>query len=237
MEVNVNGNTKRTAINKGYGDCAMSYELIIFDLDGTLTDPKIGITASHQYALAAFGINEELENLQKFIGSPIRDVYRNHYDLSESDTERAAAMFNEYFAQTGIFENEIYPGIPALLQKLKEEGRTLAVATNKAKFYAVKIIEYFYLDSYFDFVSGDELDGSLTKNGKGNVIHIAIDSLDPQHKMSAAMIGDRQHDMKGANDNGIVGIGALWGFGSRAELESSGAAALVQSPDELIPLL
>ena len=215
----------------------MPYDLIIFDLDGTLTDPRLGITRSHQYALAAFGFNEELENLEKFIGPPLRDVYRDYYGMSEADIEKAVIVFREYFAQTGIFENEVYPGISELLQRLKAHGKTLAVATGKAKLYAEKILEYFYLDRYFDYVSGDEMDGSLTKHGKRDIVRMVMEKLDPQRKMKAVMIGDRYHDIEGAHDNEIDGIGVLWGFGSVAELEDADADIIVQSTDELLTVL
>ena len=215
----------------------MSYDLIIFDLDGTLTDPRIGITRSHQYALAAFGINEELENLEKFIGPPLRDVYRDYYDMSASDIEKAVVVFREYFAQTGIFENEVYPNITKLLKELKRKGKTLAVATGKARLYAERILEYFYLDGYFDYVSGDEMDGSLSKHGKRDIVRVAMDNIDPNHQMNTVMIGDRFHDIEGARDNGIAGIGVLWGFGSRTELEDAGADIIVLTPDELLTVL
>ena len=215
----------------------MPYDLIIFDLDGTLTDPRLGITRSHQYALAAFGFNEELKDLEKFIGPPLRDVYRDYYSMSAADIEKAVVVFREYFAQTGIFENEVYPNIPELLQKLKAQGKTLAVATGKARLYAEKILEYFYLDRYFDYVSGDEMDGSLTRHGKRDIIRMVMEKLDPQSKMKAVMIGDRYHDIEGAHDNEIAGIGVLWGFGSAAELEDAGADIIVKSTDELLNVL
>ena len=215
----------------------MSYNLCIFDLDGTLTDPKIGITKSFQYALASFGIPEELDNLVRFIGPPLRDSFRISYGFSDDDTVQAVVKFREYYAETGVFENFVYPDIPDLLQKLKDSGKKLAVATSKATVYARLILEYFYLDGYFEFVSGDEMDGSLTKRGKHDIIRIALDALDPKRKMPAVMIGDRELDIFGARDVGIDSIGNTWGYGSRSELEAAGATWIVDNADEVYNLI
>ena len=215
----------------------MRYDLCLFDLDGTLTDPKIGITKSFQYALAAFGINEGLDNLTKFIGPPLRESFRNYYGFSDSDTEKAVARYREYFAETGLFENTVYPSIPETLQMLKNSDIMLAIVTSKVTGYANKILKHFDLDEFFVMVSGDEMDGSLTKNGKRELINIALDVLDPEHKMSVVMIGDRKHDIIGARDTGIDSIGVTWGYGSRNELETAGATWIVDSTNDLYRLI
>jgi phosphoglycolate phosphatase len=213
------------------------YNLCLFDLDGTLTDPKLGITKSFRYALSAFGIQEELADLTKLIGPPLRETFRMTYGFSESDTEKAVAEYREYFAETGLFENALYPQIPKILQKLKDSEVTLAVATSKAAFYANKILKHFNINDYFAFVSGDAMDGSLTKNGKGDIIRVVLDALDPGRKMSPVMIGDRKHDITGAREVGIDSIGITWGYGSRDELESAGAAWIADSASELYCLI
>ena len=215
----------------------MSYELCIFDLDGTLTDPKIGITKAYQYALAEFGLHEEPDNLIKFIGPPLRENFKDSYGFSDSDTERAVKKFREYFSQTGLYENTIYPEIPEVLQKLKANEKILAVATNKNAFYSKKILEHFNIDGYFATVSGDDADGNLTINGKRDIIRIVLDTLDPDRKKSAIMIGDREHDIIGAFENGIDSIGIMWGYGSRAELEEAGATMLAETTDDLCRLV
>jgi len=215
----------------------MSYDLCIFDLDGTLTDPKLGITRSFQYALASFGIHAELDSLIKFIGPPLRDSFRISYGFSDDDTEQAVVKFREYYAETGVFENFVYPDIPDLLQKLKDSGKTLAVATNKVYLYTDKILGHFDLNRYFSFVSGDDMDGSLTKNGKRDIINIALDALDPERKMPAVMISDRELDIFGARDVGIDSIGNTWGYGSRSELEAAGATWIVDNADEVYNLI
>lgn len=215
----------------------MPYSLCLFDLDGTLTDPGIGITKSFQYALASFGIHKELEDLTRFIGPPLRESFRDTYGFSDSDTEKAVVKFREYFADTGIFENSVYPDIPELLQMLKDSGRILAVVTSKAAIYAKRILEYFDLDKYFSYISGDEMDGSLTKNGKQDLIRIAINVLDQEREMSAVMIGDREHDIFGACGVGIDSIGNTWGYGPSDELKLAGATHIVNSTEELFRLI
>ena len=215
----------------------MLYDFCLFDLDGTLTDPKVGITKSYQHALSAFGIHEELENLLQFIGPPLRSNFRDYYGLSEADTEKAVAKFREYFIEKGLLENMVYPGIPEILQELKGKGVTLAVATSKVTAFANKVLNHFSLDGYFGFVSGDDMDGSLTINGKGDIIRTALDALDPGRSNKPVMIGDRHHDITGANDVGIDSIGITWGYGSRGELEDAGATWIVESLDELCKLI
>ena len=215
----------------------MGYNICLFDLDGTLTDHKLGITKSFQYALSAFGIREELDNLIKLIGPPLRESFRDFYGFSDIETEKAVAKYREYFTETGLYENTVYPDIPEALRKLKAKGKTLAVATSKVTAYANRILEHFNLDEYFSFVSGDEMDGSLTKDGKRDVISIALDVLYPERKAPAVMIGDRMHDIIGARGAGIDSIGNTWGYGSRDELDSAGATWIVDSVDELSRLL
>lgn len=210
----------------------MPYDLCLFDLDGTLVDPKAGITKSFQYALSAFEIKEELDGLKKFIGPPLRESFKT-YGFSDADTEKAVDKFREYFEETGWFENTVYPEIPQTLQRLKGSGKTLAVATSKVKKYAEKILEHFDLGGYFTFVSGDEMDGSLTKNGKREIIRVALKAVDPWRKMPVVMIGDRKHDIIGANETGIDSIGVLWGYGSKDELEAAGASLIAQTTDSL----
>jgi phosphoglycolate phosphatase len=213
------------------------YNLCLFDLDGTLTDPQVGITKSYQFALSAFGIHEELNNLTKFIGPPLRDVFKDYYGFSATDTEKLVAKFREYFSETGLLENEVYPEIREMLARLKNSGIVMAVATSKVAVYARRIIKHFQLDSYFSFVSGDDMDGSQTKEGKRQIIQIALDTLDPEHEMTPVIIGDRQHDIIGGSSTGIESIGVTWGYGSRTELEEAGATWIVDSPNDLCGLV
>ncbi|MCL2004519.1 MAG: HAD hydrolase-like protein [Oscillospiraceae bacterium] len=211
----------------------MPYDLCLFDLDGTLTDPAAGIVNSYRHALSAFGIPAEAEQLVKFIGPPLREVFGQVYGFSETDTERVVAKYREYFAVTGLFENTVYPGVPELLQALRDNGKTLAVATSKAGAYACRVLEHFGLDGFFAFVSGDAMDGSLSRGGKREIIRLALEALDPGREKTAVMIGDRKHDIHGARDAGIDSIGVAWGYGARGELEEAGAARIAETPEEL----
>ena len=215
----------------------MSYGICLFDLDGTLTDPGLGITKAFQYALARFGIEVKPDDLVRFIGPPIRESLRSIYGFSDADVEKAVAVYREYYGETGLYENTIYPDIIKILEKLRAEGKSLAVATSKATLYACKVLEHFGIDGYFSFVSGDNMDGSLTVGGKGGVIRAALDALDEARAGRPVMIGDRMYDIAGARKAGIDSIGVTWGYGSRDELIAEGATWIADSADELLRLV
>jgi len=219
------------------GFIEMRYNLCLFDLDGTLTDSKLGIIKSFQYALSSFGIYEEFDNLTKYLGPPIRDSFRDFFGSSDDDVEKAVAKYREYFAETGLFENTVYPGTIEMLQELKSAGLLLSVATSKVTAYAGRILSHFNLDKYFSFISGDKMDGSLSKDGKREILRIALNALDPERKMNAGIIGDRKHDIHGGRKVGIDSIGITWGYGSRAELEEAGATWITESTDDLCRLI
>jgi len=212
------------------------YTNILFDLDGTLTDPKVGITKSVAYALQSFGIEvEDLDSLVKFIGPPLRVSFKEYYGFSENDCIKAVEKYREYFREKGLFENNVYPGIEDLLRNLKQSGRRLFVATSKPTVFAVKILEHFNLIQYFDYVSGSELDGS--RDSKGEVIEFALQKNDLTNQINVVMVGDREHDVIGAKENNIDVIGVLYGYGNRTELEKAGATYIVESIEELSKLL
>ena len=212
-------------------------EIILFDLDGTLTDPKEGITKSYQYALSAFGIQESLDNMTTYIGPPLRETFAERYGFSPSDVEKAVAKFREYFAETGLLQNAVYPGVPELLQTLHGAGKTLVVATNKVADYARRILEHFGLAGYIAFVSGDDMAGSLTKAGKREIIRIALETIGVADKSKAVMVGDRKHDIIGAKETGIDSIGILYGYGSAEELAEAGATYIAKDIAALTKLL
>jgi len=213
-----------------------SYKYILFDLDGTLTDPKEGITRSVAYALESLGINvSDLDELCKFIGPPLRESFEQYYGLSQSDSALAVRKYRERFADRGLYENAPYSGMKELLERLKSLGKTLIVATSKPRPFAVQILEHFGLDSYFDFVSGSEFDG--TRGNKAEVIAHALESCGISDRSSVIMVGDRSFDVIGAKENGLACIGVLYGYGGRAELESAGADYIVETVSELQNLL
>ncbi len=154
----------------------MQYKYILFDLDGTLTDPKEGITTSVQYALRALGIEEpDRDKLTPFIGPPLKDSFMKFYGLNEAQTEEAVAKYREWFAPKGIFQNEIYTGVPEMLKALKENGMVLAVASSKPQVFVEKILKHFAIEEYFTVVVGSELDG--TRGRKEEVVEEALRQL------------------------------------------------------------
>lgn len=214
----------------------MDKKYYLFDLDGTLTDPKEGITKSVQYALEYYGVDVyDLDSLEKFIGPPLFEAFIEYYGFSEAASRGAIEKYRERYSKAGIFENALYPGIEDVLKKLLDTGKTLAVATSKPTFFADKILDYFGIAKYFAFVAGSELDGTRTK--KFEVIKYALESLDVKNLDECVMIGDRMHDVLGAKEAGIESVGILYGYGSREELENAGAAYIVENIGELKRLL
>lgn len=210
----------------------MKNQYILFDLDGTLTDPKEGITKSVQYALNKMGIREDdLDALCPFIGPPLAESFQKYYHMTEEESLKAVEYYREYFAAKGIFENEVYEDVPEMLEELQEAGRTLIVATSKPTDYAEKILEHFQLDDYFDFVAGATMDSSRVR--KQDVIGYALEELELVDYSELVMVGDRRHDIEGAKEFEIPSIGVLYGYGSRKELAEAGADQLVRTVKEL----
>lgn len=208
------------------------YNYILFDLDGTLTEPAEGITNSVKYALEKYGITGvTAEELLKFIGPPLQDSFMEFYNFSEEDATKAVSYYREYFAEKGIFENKVYAPIPKLLEKLKEKGKKLVVATSKPEKFTNQILEHFDLKKYFDFVAGATMDNSRTK--KVDIIQYALKHVQIKDSDKVIMIGDRHHDIDGAIANHIDSIGVLYGYGTKEELTKAGATYIVASVEEL----
>lgn len=206
-------------------------DTIFFDLDGTLTDPKPGITRSIRYALQKLDhpLIPSEDELTWCIGPPLRSSFVKM--LGEDAADRAVALYRERFSDIGLYENRVYDGIAEVLAKLKDSGHLLFVATSKAHVYADRIIDHFELRKYFGHVFGAELDG--TRSDKSHLLEYALKqtATDPAKSL---MIGDRSHDMVGAGKNGISGIGVLYGYGSREELSGAGARHLCATPAEIL---
>ncbi len=211
----------------------MNYKYILFDLDGTLTDPKLGITKSVAYALKSYGIEvEDLDSLLKFIGPPLKDSFVKYYGFSEEQGVEAVERYREYFKPYGIYENKVYDGVENMLAELVKCGKKVILATSKPTIFANVILEHFDLKRYFTCVVGSELDGSRVK--KGDVVAEALRQAGVTDKSAAVMVGDREHDIFGAKENEIDSVGVLYGYGDRAELETAGAGYLVESVEELL---
>mgnify|MGYP000453762557 CR=1 FL=1 len=210
----------------------MSFKYILLDLDGTLTDPAIGITNSIMYALEKFGIRvNDRSELYSFIGPPLQESFMRFFGFSEADAVRAVEYYREYYRDKGIFENLVYDGVEDLLQLLKEKGRTVILATSKPELFARQILEHFDLAEYFDFVAGSELDGRRVH--KDEVIRYALDACKISDLAKAIMIGDREYDIIGARKIGIKSLGVLYGYGDRKELEVAGADYILDTVAEL----
>lgn len=212
-----------------------NYDVILFDLDGTLTDPELGITTCVQYALKHFGIDvEDRSSLRSFIGPPLLDSFMKVYGFDRQQAEEAVAKYRERFSTVGLFENKVYPGIDRLLDKLKQQGKILATASSKPEKYVLQILEHFGLDGYFDEIAGAEL--SLSgRNSKEDVLRYVLDRLGVEDRSTAVLIGDTRFDVQGAKAVGIDCIGVTYGFGEAGELR--GAVAVAGSPAELEKIL
>lgn len=209
------------------------YDYVLFDLDGTLTDPGLGITNSVMYALRKFGIEVgDRTTLYKFIGPPLRESFETYYGFSKEKSELATRYYREYFGVTGLYENEVYDGIPELLRALKEQGKSLILATSKPEAFAVEILRHFELYGYFDFIAGATMDN--TRNEKADVIAYALKSCRIPDLSSAVMIGDREYDILGAKRTGLDSIGVLYGYGGCEELKNAGAAYLAERPADIL---
>lgn len=211
------------------------YNTVLFDLDGTLTDPGQGITNSVAYSLKKFGFEvEDKKELYKFIGPPLHDSFKKYYGFSDEKAETAIVYYREYFRDTGIFENEVYDGIEELLKKIKASGRKIILATSKPEEFAIRILVHFGLDKYFDCMAGATMDTSRSK--KGDVIAYALKESGCNNK-NAVMIGDRMHDILGAKENGLDSIGVLFGYGDRAELENAGADYIAETVEDILKFI
>lgn len=209
------------------------YQYILFDLDGTLTNPEIGITNCVMYALEKFNIKvEDRKELHPFIGPPLTYSFQTYYGLSEADSELAVKYYRERFSVKGLYENEVYEGVDKLLKQLKESGKILVIATSKPEEYTLKILEHFDLLKYFDYVAGATMDGS--RGEKADVIRYALEISGIEDKTEAIMIGDRKYDILGAKENGLASIGVLFGFGDYEELTKAGADYIAESVEDIL---
>lgn len=230
------------------------YQYILFDLDGTLTDPKIGITTCVQYALHKLGIEEpDLDKLEPFIGPPLRDSFRDFYDMDEEKAGQAATYYRERFSTVGLFENEVYPKIPQMLNELKRKGKKLAIASSKPTVFVEQILEHFEISQYFDVIVGSEMDG--TRSRKEEVVEEALKQLLPEKRYDrlcnrivdltgdahvdreVVMVGDRRFDIEGAAEYGIASIGVSYGYAEEGELAEAGADIIVDTVEELTDVL
>lgn len=211
------------------------YQNILFDLDGTLVNSEEGITKSVSYSLAKFGIKEDPKNLTCFIGPPLFSSFSMFYGFSEEKAVEAVSYYREYYSEFGVHMNRVYDGMENLLKKLKAEGKTIILATSKYEYYAKKILEEIGFAKYFDFAAGSLADGARSE--KKEVIAHILQTMHIEDLSNTVMIGDRKHDIIGANEIGIDSIGVLYGFGSKEELSSYGATYIANDMDEIFRII
>jgi phosphoglycolate phosphatase len=208
--------------------------IVFLDLDGTLTDPKPGITRSIRHALHTLGREAPPEDaLTWCIGPPLLQSFVTLLG-DEATAKRALALYRERFAKTGLYENRVYAGVPEMLKRLRDAGFRLFLATSKPHVFASRITAHFGLDRWLDGAFGSELDG--TRTDKTALLAHALEETGAEPGQ-AVMLGDREHDIIGARNNGVAGVGALWGYGTQAELQAAGATWLATNPKDAADLI
>ena len=210
------------------------YTTLLFDLDGTLTDSTEGIIRCLDHALEQMGFDIP-EDKNKFLGPPLYRSFADFCGMNEEQVSEAVRIFRERYSTVGLFENRVYEGIPEMLERLKNGGKRLMVATSKPDVYAVRIFERFGLAQFFEFVGGANING--TRNNKDEVIEYVFDKCNITDRSKVLMIGDRRQDVLGAHKTGIKCMGILWGFGSAEELTEAGADYIAATPQEAADML
>lgn len=212
------------------------YEYIFFDMDGTVSESAPGIIDSIIYALGELGIEEtDREKLKDFVGPPLLESFPKYYGLEGQQLLDTVRNFQSYFKEKGIWGNEMYPGIPEVLKKLKAGGRRIVLATSKPEFFAGQIIERYAIGEYFDFIAGSVMDETRTL--KHEVIEYAIENMGISDRSSILMVGDRRFDVEGAAKCGIDCMGVLYGYGSREELETAGANYIAETVSDIADII
>lgn len=211
------------------------YDVIAFDLDGTLTDPENGLVEGFIYAFKKMGVTGygDRDSLRRFIGPSLYVVWQNEFGFNETTVIEAIEKFREYYNIYGWWDNKVYEGIPEMLSKLKAEGKTLILATSKPEDTAIKIMKLFGLDKYFDFLGGAAGDN---RDHKWQVLDYSLNAVGAD-RSRAILVGDRMYDAEGAKVCGIDSLGVTWGHGSRKELKNSDFTYIASSPMEVTELL
>jgi phosphoglycolate phosphatase len=212
------------------------YTTILFDLDGTLTDPNIGIKKSLLYALDKMGITESKGiKIANIIGPPLHESFMRYYAFSQAEAENAVSLYREYFSVKGLYENEMYAGIPELLRQLKSAQRMCICATSKPTVFAERILQHFDIDKYIEFVAGSSL--GFKNTGKSEIIASVLNKITYRTLSDVVMVGDRAVDIRGAQENSIDSIAVTYGYGSMTELRRARPTYIVNSVKELGTIL
>ena len=213
----------------------LDFDVVLFDLDGTLTDSVDGIINAVKYACEKIGVRQpDKEELIEFIGPPMTESFASHFGLTGQKLDEAIKQYHIYYAERVCIENKVFDGIDSALKCLKDKGKTLGLCTNKSEIYAKEIMDFFGLSKYMDFVGGSSYEENRTV--KWQVIDYVIKNLNVSDLKKAVMVGDRHYDVEGANAVGIKTIGVTFGYGTRDELEKAGAMTVVDTPKEICEL-
>jgi phosphoglycolate phosphatase len=219
-----------------YNNDMYDKQIILFDMDGTINESSEGIVNAVLYALERMEVkNIDKNNIkQRVVGPPIRKIFTDSFGLNKDKAIQAHELYREYLGRRGIYENRVYPGVEDLLRKLKTQGKRVMLATSKWTTFAEQILRHFNLIQYFDFIGGSEID---YRTSKAEVIQYVMEKCGVKEKDRAVMVGDRSYDILGAAENGVEGIGVLYGYGSKEELLACKPAYIVKSIKELTKLL
>lgn len=213
-----------------------SYDVIAFDLDGTLTEPSEGLVSSFEYAMKKLNLPyESRESLKRFIGPPLYDEWRRCFSLTDEEADHAIAVFREYFSVYGWWDNYIYPGISELLSDLKKAGKKIVLATSKPEVFARKILYKFEIFNYFDFIAG--ADGEKVRDKKHEVLEYALSSMGIVDRSCVIMVGDRKYDAEGAKICGVDSLGVLYGHGTPEEIEAAGFTFIAKEVSDIEKIL
>jgi phosphoglycolate phosphatase len=212
----------------------MNYKNILFDLDGTLTDPFLGITNSWKYTLRKLNIEIDQDILKTFIGPPLEKTFSEYFKFNKENTEIGKKYYREYFSEKGLYENTLYDEIEKILKELNTRNKVCILATSKPIFFAERIIKYFNIDIYLKYAVGGNLEGTFVE--KEDIIKYIIEKYNLK-KPETIMVGDKKYDIIGVNKNGIKSIGVLYGYGSKEELEKERPEYIINNAREILEII
>ncbi len=211
------------------------YDAVLFDFDGTVADTGRGIFSSIQYAVECLGFEPlDGETLRRFIGPPIYDSFKRELGLDDEKSDFAVKKYREKYAESGIYELDLYDGIIPLMERLRENGIKIGIASSKPQNFLIRIVDFLKIADIVDFISAPSADD--TPQSKASLINNAAEALNIS-KDKILMVGDRYFDIDGANGAGVESVGVTFGYGSEEELKKSGATFIAGCADEISDII